>query len=326
MAMIEQNISGVKLEKLRQKANKKTKFLWKMPKVVFIICFLLSMLKARNIGFFLLIFSGEGVGAGNILAGILMLLGDAILSFGVAALSFAVYLWIFWKKTYNEFNNNYKNKYALIKIREAPGFSDIKYTAKKGISFEELSKVKLLPGRAKGFFVSQDYFEGKYETIRFRSSSVKTYESNNSSLAVFEGQVIVFSSFHEFKISETAVQIFPKKQSSKMKGFTFSEKVETENEVFNNMFSVFAQDKHNAFYILTPEVIEDIMEFFKLLNNNIYIVFYDKYMYIGCEQMKNPFNALVDVAIEEQSKNIVMAADIIQKAKDVLIHIETNKN
>ena len=64
------------------------------------------------------------------------------------------------------------------------------------------------------------------------------------------------------------------------------------------------------------------MEFAEIINNNIYIVFYDKYMYIGCEQMRNHFDAVVDVPVEEQSKNITMAADIIQKARDILIHIE----
>ena len=313
MAMVEQNISGVKLEKLRQKANSKTKFMYRMPKVVFIICLLLSMLKPRNIGLFLIFTSGEGIDIGTIAVGLIMILGEIMLAFCML---------VFWKKTYNLFNDNYKNKYALLKIREVPGFSDLKYAAKQGLTFQELSNVKLLPGSAKSFFVSQDYFEGIYYTVRFRSSSVETYETNNSSLAVFEGQVIVFSSFHEFKISETAIQIFPKKQYSKMKGMTFHEKVETENETFNNMFSVFAQDGHNAFYILTPKVLEDIIEFAKILNNNIYIVFIDKFMYIGCEQMRNPFNAVVDIPVEEQSKNIVMATDIIQKARDILIHIE----
>lgn len=322
MAMVEQNISGVKLEKIRKKANSKTKFLHRMPKVVFIICLLLSMLKPRNIGLFLIFTSGEGIDIGTIAIGIIMILGEIMLAFCIAALAFAIYMLLFWKKTYNLFNDNYKNKYALLKIREVPGFSDLKYAAKQGLTFQELSKVKLLPGSAKNFFVSQDYFEGIYETIRFRSSSVETYEPSKSSLAVFEGQVIVFSSFHEFKISETAIQIFPKKQSSKMKGMTFHEKVETENETFNSKFSVFAQDRYNAFYILTPKVLEDIIEFAEILNNNIYIVFIDKYMYIGCEQMRNPFNAVVDVPIEEQSKNIVMATDIIQKARDILIHIE----
>lgn len=322
MAMIEQNISGVKLEKLRQKAEKKTKFLWKMPKVVFVICLLLSMLKPRNIGLFLIFAKGEGIDTGTVLTGILMILGEVMVAFCMAALAFAIYMLFFWKKTYNLFNDNYKNKYVLLKIREVPGFLNLKYVAKQGISFQELSKVKLLPGSAESFFVSQDYFEGIYDTIRFRSSTVETYEPNNSSLAVFEGQVICFSSFHEFKISETAIQIFPKKQNSKMKDMTFHEKVETESEAFNSMFSVFAQDEHNAFYILTPEVMEDIMEFYKIIDNNIYIVFHDRYMYLGCEQMRNPFNAQVDVPIEEQSKKIGMATELIQKARNILIHME----
>lgn len=322
MAMIEQNISGIKLEKMRQKANSKTKFLRRMPKVVFMICLLLSMFKPRNIGFFLLVFHGEGMEIGTILTGIVMLFGEVMLAFCIAALAFAIYMLLFWKKSYELFNDNYKNKYALLKIREVPGFSNLKYAAKQGLTFQELSKVKLLPGSAKNFFVSQDYFEGTYDMIRFCSSSVETYEPSESSIAVFEGQVIIFSSFHEFKMSETAIQIFPKKQNSKMKGMTFHEKVETENEAFNNIFSVYAEDEHNAFYILTPKVIEDIMEFYKMIDNNIYMVFYDKYMYLSCEQMRNPFNALVDVPIDQQSTNIVMATDIIQKARDVLIQIE----
>lgn len=45
-------------------------------------------------------------------------------------------------------------------------------------------------------------------------------------------------------------------------------------------------------------------------------------MYLGCEQMHNPFNAIVDIPIEEQSRNIVMATEVIRKAKEMLIHIE----
>ena len=118
MAMIEQNISGVKLEKLRQKAVKKTKFLKKMPKVVFVVCLLLAMLKPRNIGLFLILTSGEGLDFGTIGIGIIMILGEILLAFCIAAAAMGFYLLLSWKKTYNEFNDNYKNKYALLKIRE----------------------------------------------------------------------------------------------------------------------------------------------------------------------------------------------------------------
>ncbi len=108
-----------------------------------------------------------------------------------------------------------------------------------------------------------------------------------------------------------------------MKVLTFLVNIETENEVFNNMFSVYAKYGHNAFYILKPKVMEDIMEFVGIINNNVYIVFYDKYMCIGCEQMRNLFDAVVNVSVEEQGKDMTMAADIIQKARDILIHIES---
>lgn len=322
MAMVEQNISGVKLEKLRQKANKKTKFMRRMPIIVFIICLLLSMLKPRNIGLFFIFTSGEDIDIGNIGIGILMLFGEVMLAFCMAALAFAIYMLLFWKKSYNLFNDNYKNKYVLQKMREVRGFSNLRYVPKHGITFLELEKANLLPGRAKSFFESKDYFEGTYDMIRFWSSNVETFENNDSAMAVFSGQVIVFSMFHEFKISQTAIQIFPKKENKKMKGLTFPIKIETENESFHNMFSVFAEEEHNAFYILTPQVIEDIMEFAQMINENIYIVFIGQYMYVGCEQMRNPFDALVDVPLEDQTQNIVKATDLIQKARDILIHIE----
>lgn len=322
MAMIEQNISGVKLEKLRKKAVKKTKFLKKMPKFVFVICLLLAMLKPRNIGLFLILTSGEGLDLGTIAIGIVMILGEVLLAFCIAAAAMGFYLLLSWKKTYNAFNDNYKNKYVLLKIREVPGFSNLKYAAKQGITYDELLKANLLPGRAKSFYESGDYFEGAYEGIHFRASSVKTYEPDNSALTIFDGQVIVFPTFHAFKTSETAIQIFPKKQGGKMKGLTFREKVETENEAFNNMFSVYAENGHNAFYILTPQVLEDILEFAKIIQNHVYIVFSDQSMYLGCEQMHNPFNAVVDIPVEEQSGNIAMATEVIRKAKEMLIHIE----
>ncbi len=320
MAMIEQNISGVKLEKLRRKAEKKTKFLKRLPIGVFCVGVLLTLFVNRY--FFILIISGYEMSGDSILGGSFMIIGGIMMSLCVAAAALGIYLLAFWKKTYDIFNDNYKNKYVLLKMREVPGFSDLKYLPQKGISFDELSKVSLLPGRTRAFFESKDYFEGAYETIRFRAGSVETYESNNSSLSVFSGQVIVFSLFHEFKISETVIQIFPRKESKKMKGLTFPERVETESEAFNDMFSVCAEDGHNAFYILTPQVMEDIMEFGRIINNNVYLAFSGSDMYVGCEQMRNPFDAIVDMPIEEQSKNIVMATEIIQKAREILIHIE----
>lgn len=320
MAMIEQNISGVKLERMRQKANHKTKVMFTLPKVIFILSVILTLIQNRY--FFILLFEGYEMGWDSIVGGIFMIIGGIMISFCMAALVFAFYMLIVWKKAYNLFNDNYKNKYVLLKMQEVPGFSQLKYSPGKGLTFEETVNRNLLPGRTKSLFQSEDYFEGIYDGICFRSSSVETQDSSRSSVSLFSGQVIIFSMFHEFKISAAPLQIFSKKEYTKMKDFTLPIRIETENEVFNNLFSVFAEDEHNAFYILTPQVMEDMMEFAQIVKNDIYFIFADQYMYVGCEQMRNPFNAIVDMPIEEQSQNIVKAIDVIQKAKNILIHME----
>lgn len=319
MAMIEQNISGVKLERMRKKAYRKTVVLAVLPRVIFVIGIILTLIYNRYT--FIMIIEGDFKGAGVILGSLGMLLGGVMLSFGAAAMGYAIYMCFFWKKPYDLFNANYKNKYVLLRIREIPGFSGLKYFANRGLSYRELSEANLLPGRTEAFFRSKDYFEGAYNQIRFRSCSVETFDTK-SSLALFKGQVMVFSMFHEFKISETPVQVFSKKENDKMKGLAFPVRIESENELFNRMFSVYAADGHNAFYILTPDVMEDIMEFAEMLPNSIYLVFAGQSMYVGCEQMRNPFDAVVDSPLEEQSRNIVIAADLIRKAGDILIHIE----
>ncbi len=322
MAMVEQNISGIKLEKLRQKAQKKSKFTKKLFKIVFVVCLLLSMLKPRNIGIFFIFTSGEPLDAGMVAFCILMIFMEIMLAATLALAASGIYFLIFWKKAYNAFNDNYKNKYALLKMREVPGFSNLKYAAQQGIPYHELLSIGLIPNENKLAFQSKDYFEGEYNEVHFRASTVGTYEATKATAALFEGQVIVFSSFHKFKISESEVQIFPKKEAKKMKSFTVGEKIETENATFNNKFSVYTQDGQNAFYILTPQVIEDILEFAEIINDNTYIVFHKEYMYVGCQQLRSPFDAFIDQPIEEQSQNIVKATDIIQKAREILIHIE----
>lgn len=320
MAMIEQNISGVKLEKIRQNAKRKTKVMFTLPAVVFAVCLLFTLVDNRYS--FLSLFTQEERSAGMIWDGLLRLLPGVMLGLCMAAASFGLYLAIVWQRAYNRFNDNYKNKYVLLKMREASGFSNLKYSALKGIPFAEIANANLLPGRAKDFYQSKDYFEGSYHEIHFHAASVETHEPSQSSVALFSGQVIVFSTFHEFKISETAVQVFSKKEQAKMKGLTFPVRIETENEAFNRRFCVFTEDAHNAFYILTPEVLEALVAFDQMVGSAIYLVFRGSQMYLGCAQMRSPFDALIDVPIEQQAKDIAKAADIIRKARDVLIHME----
>lgn len=315
MAVVEQNISGVKLEKMRKRVCRLTFLAIKGAKAVFAVGVVVTLFRQRH--FIRYIAEGHwqaAIGAGAMAAGGLMM------SFCVAAAFYAVCSMLFWSRSYNLFNQNYKNKYVLTKMRETPGFSALKYTAGRGLPFGGLAKAKLLPVSSETYFKSKDYFEGVYDRIRFCSGSVETFDTA-SAATLFEGQVIIFSAFHEFKISETPVQIFSSKENGKMKGRTLPHKIETENAAFNRKFSVFAEDGHTAFYILTPQVLEDITEFAGLFPGATYMAFAGESMYVGCAQLHNPFDAFVDVPVEEQSANIKKAAEVIRKARDIMIDI-----
>lgn len=320
MAMIEQNISGVKLERMRQKVNRRVK-----------------IGKALRWGIFA---AGEAAtlgsalyGAGEVTAEWLLgvaawAVGGTVLSFLVSFLFWLIYMGLFWAGPSNVFTQNYKNKYVLTKLREVPGFSGLKYTPDRGLPRGEICRDCLPPTQKLPCLRSEDYWEGSYEQVRFRSAYLEAWP-DQSSLKMFDGQMMIFSLFDDYKISESPVQVFAKygrgQEKSKTESLTFSNRIETENVAFNEKFSVYAADGHNAFYILTPRVLEDILAFGELVKSGLYIVFSGQKMYVGCEQADNPFEALADKTLDQHAKTITSAAEIIQKARDILIHLEQDR-
>ena len=116
MAMIEQNISGVKLEKLRQKAVKKNKVL-KNAEGRF-CCLFACHVKTKKYRTF---FDFDQWGRSGFWDHRHWNHHDfrrILLAFCIAAAAMGFYLLLSWKKTYNEFNDNYKVKFYLKIIRE----------------------------------------------------------------------------------------------------------------------------------------------------------------------------------------------------------------
>ena len=107
--------------------------------------------------------------------------------------------------------------------------------------------------------------ERKVETSKTRRSPARRNSSTSSNMdrfcSVFHGQVMHFASFDEVKKSSGHLQIFEKRFASTISGWTAEHEIHTEDEAFNHRFRVFAADEHNAFYILTPRMLEQITQF-----------------------------------------------------------------
>lgn len=64
------------------------------------------------------------------------------------------------------------------------------------------------------------------------------------------------------------------------------------------------------------------MEFSQLMGARVYLVFSGQSLYVGCEQVANPFEPREELTLEEQSGSIQLAAEMVKKARDILIHLE----
>lgn len=138
-----------------------------------------------------------------------------MLSVIFAGAVFGFYYMLVYKKAYDLFCINFKNKYVLDTLRQLPDFSELRYNAGGGLSYEEMNRLKLIPGGQSVFYQSSDELSGKLDGVPFRAVNVCTGEKasarSSTPKILFEGQVIVFSYFDNRKISEGFVQVFSKK-------------------------------------------------------------------------------------------------------------------
>ena len=63
--------------------------------------------------------------------------------------------------------------------------------------------------------------------------------------------------------------------------------IQTESEAFNARFAVFAEEEHNAFYILTPQILERIIAFADTAGDAVYLVFSQSELYVACRQARS---------------------------------------
>ena len=72
-------------------------------------------------------------------------------------------------------------------------------------------------------------------------------------------------------------------------------------------------------------MLEDILTFSEITGAGIYLVFSGQTLYVGCEQAENPFEPQEELPLEEQSGKILLAAEMVRRARDILVHLEQDK-
>lgn len=217
-------------------------------------------------------------------------------------------------KLYMKAYKDYFIKRSLEKI-----FTDLKYEPDRGISEKVIEDTGMMYMGDR--YSSNDYFEGKYKNVNVKQADVHIEEEQQTTdsdghttttwVTIFEGKWMIF----DFNKTFTAnVQV-------SQKGFGNSrvnnwgeknkyKKVEMEDAEFNKMFRIYAQNEHDAFYILTPSLMEKIKNLARTVSGKLLLCFINNELHIGLYNYKDSFEHSVYKKIDEEKINDDISKEI----------------
>ena len=171
---------------------------------------------------------------------------------------------------------------------------------------------------------SNDFISGKYKNIDFSQADVHIEEERERRdsdgntetyyVTLFRGRWMIFDFNKTFKAD---LQVCQKGFGNNKAGGLFSKdvfhKVKMESSDFNKAFNIYAQSEHEAFYILTPALMEKIMKLDQMNSGKLLLCFINNRLHIGLYDGKDSFeHAPIWKKIDPEQTKSKIAADINQ--------------
>lgn len=153
------------------------------------------------------------------------------------------------------FKQIYKDNFVLGALREV--FGNVTYNPMHGFSEHDVAKTGVI--QMGNRFSSEDYVEGSYDGVHFRQSDVVVKREtgsgkNRHTYIHFNGRLFEFDCPQPENVSTL---MFSKNYQYPGRGLGLGyEKIKMENEAFNKRFKIKAAREIDAFYILTPHMME----------------------------------------------------------------------
>lgn len=238
---------------------------------------------------------------------ILLMFGAVALGFFVFRHPVAIFLALFFGVIVgavltNKATQSYRKAFKQLYVRRSleTVFTELEYDPGQGISYDTIAATKMMNMGDR--FRSEDYISARYRDIGFEQSDVhieeehKSRDSNGhthtSYVTIFRGRWMIFDFNKEFRAN---LQIAQKGfQTAKRKRFfgkkeTLFKKVEMESDAFNRAFQVFAQNEHDAFYIITPAFMERIQNLSARNKGKLMFCFVGNRLHIAIHDRKDSF-------------------------------------
>lgn len=229
-------------------------------------------------------------------------------------------------KPTKKFISAFKELFVLRSLKSV--FSDLVYKPEIGLDESIIRNTQMMNMGDR--YNSNDYISGKYKNINIVQADVHIEEERQSTdsdghttttwVTIFRGRWMIFD-FN--KIFKSNVQVCQKKfGNSRINNWgskTKYKKVMMEDQEFNKKFRVYAQNEHDAFYILTPSLMDKIKNLSSGINGELLFCFIDNKLHIGLQNNKDSFEHSIFTKINEEkvineiSMDIKLITDFIDK-------------
>lgn len=212
--------------------------------------------------------------------------------------------------SYKKYTACFKENVVKAALEEV--FDDVTFTPKSGIPYDVVYSTGMI--QTGNRYSSNDLVAGEYKGVKFTQSDVcieeETVDSdgNTSTTTIFQGRWMTFDFNKEFRCDLQIVSRWF--GASKRKGGLFSRKenklnkLEFENETFNKEFKVYGQNQEEAFYLITPQIMESLLNLRTTLKAPIMLMFVGGVLHIAVNNNKDAFEAKLfgklDLDVEKQ--------------------------
>lgn len=225
---------------------------------------------------------------------------------------------VFASSAKSNFAKRFKEEIVAATIKSL--IPDARYTPNRGISKETIADTGMM--KMGNVFESEDLVEATLSGVSFKQSDVtiirRTHggEDGSNKVTLFGGRWIVFDGFNKEFIGDTLV--FGKGFDAAKSGSSIfnaqqnrRHKIELEDAMFNERFSVYTNDDHEVYYILTPQVMRSLLKIDTALSSRIILCFVAHQVHVGLSREADSFEPKMNVPIAQQAAKSPVTYDLL---------------
>lgn len=223
----------------------------------------------------------------------------------------------------------YHSVYKSLLVSEAlkTTFDEFKFYPSLGIGQNEIRYTNMM--QLGNRYKSEDYIKGIYKGVPFEQSdvliqNVTSTGKTTTTVTYFMGRWMIFE-FNKNFCCDLQVREKGFSYSKRKRGIFVSDnekmhKIEFEDVDFNNRFNVFGQNNEEAFYLLTPQIMEAMRELQEKTDGKIMFCFVHNKLHVAVNNGKDSFNPPIfkRLDIQEECMQINNEIRLITQFIDVL--------